>query len=170
MYKAHYVPNLAYNLLSAGQLLLSGYIVLFSNEAYYIKVAETGQLVFKVQMTANKIFPLDITQMENYGLITKELSRSTLWYLRYGHLSEKVLKLLHKKQMVVGLPQIDQLEVCEACIYGKQNRRAFPRSANWRDSSQLELIHADVCGPMPIAALGCNKYYLLFIDYYTRMT
>ncbi|XP_039144872.1 uncharacterized protein LOC120282179 [Dioscorea cayenensis subsp. rotundata] len=134
----------------------SGYSALFSNQACYIKDAKTGQLVIKVQMTTNKMFPLDIAQMENYGLVSKELNTSILWHLSYGHLSEKGLKLLHKKEIVFGLPQMDQLEVCEACIYRKQNRRAFPGSANWRDSSQLELIHADVCGPMQMASLEEN--------------
>ena len=62
-------------------------------------------------MTTNKMFPLDIAQMENYGLVSKELSISVLWHLRYGHLSGKGLKLLHKKEMVLGLPQPDELEV-----------------------------------------------------------
>lgn len=170
LHKVHYVPNLAYNLLSVNQLIFSGYSALFSNQACYIKDAKTGQLVIKVQMTTNKMFPLDIAQMENYGLVSKELNTSILWHLSYGHLSEKGLKLLHKKEIVFGLPQMDQLEVCEACIYRKQNRRAFPGSANWRDSSQLELIHADVCGPMQMASLEGNKYYLLFTDDYTHMS
>ena len=59
---------------------------------------------------------------------------------------------------------------CEACIYGKQNRRAFPSTANWRASSQLELIHADVCGPMQTTSFGGNKYYLLFTDDFTRLS
>lgn len=37
LHKSYYVSSLAYNLLSDGQLLLSGYTVLFSNEACYIK-------------------------------------------------------------------------------------------------------------------------------------
>ncbi|XP_039131784.1 uncharacterized protein LOC120268441 [Dioscorea cayenensis subsp. rotundata] len=64
LHKVHYVPNLAYNLLSVSQLILSGYSVLFSNETCYIKDAEIGQLVTKVQMTANKMFPLDLSRMK----------------------------------------------------------------------------------------------------------
>lgn len=56
LHKVHYVPNLAYNLLSVCQLIFSRYSVLFSNETFYIKDAETRQLVAKVQMTINKMF------------------------------------------------------------------------------------------------------------------
>ena len=116
------------------------------------------------------MLPLDISRMENVGLVSTEQNSSKLWHSRYGHLSAKGLRLLSNKDMVHGLPQIDQLEVCEACIHGKQNRRAFPSNANWRASTPLELIHADVCGPMQTTSLGGNKYYLLFTDDYTRMS
>lgn len=34
----------------------------------------------------------------------------------------------------------------------------------------LELIHADVCGPIEPASFGMNMYFLLFIDDYSRKT
>lgn len=58
LHKSYYVPSLAYNLLSDGQLLLSGYTVLFSNEACYIKYTETRQLVINDHMTTIKCFHL----------------------------------------------------------------------------------------------------------------
>lgn len=40
----------------------------------------------------------------------------------------------------------------------------------WRASAKLQLVHTDICGPMQTESLGRNKYFLLFIDDYTRMT
>ena len=122
-----------------------------------------------VKMTANKMFPIYVSSMENLGLVTTEQDTSTLWRLRYGHLSSKGLNILSKKCMVPGLPQIKHLEICEACIYGKQHRRSFSTSVVWRASTPLELIHTDVCGPMQTTSLRGSKYYLLFTDDYTRM-
>jgi len=34
----------------------------------------------------------------------------------------------------------------------------------------LELIHADLCGPMQTNSLGGSHYFLLFTDDYTRMS
>lgn len=94
-----------------------------------LKDAKIGQQVIMVKMTANKMFPINISSMENFGLVTTEQDTSTLWHLRYGHLSSKGLNLISKKGMVLGLPQIELLEVCEVCIYGKQHRRSFSTSA-----------------------------------------
>ena len=60
-----------------------------------------------------------------------------LWHIRYGHLSMKGLKLLYNKQMVKGLP-----------LVGKQHRDSFRVGKSWRASKPLELVHANICGPM----------------------
>ena len=39
----------------------------------------------------------------------------------------------------------------------------------WRASEKLQLIHTDVCGPMKTPSLNGSKYFILFIDNYTRM-
>ena len=35
-------------------------------------------------------------------------------------------------------------------------------------SRKLQLIHSDVCGPMPTESLGDHKYFVTFTDDYTR--
>lgn len=37
---------------------------------------------------------------------------------------------------------------CEACILSKQSARPFPKSCS-RGSRIIELVHSDLCGPMP---------------------
>ena len=33
---------------------------------------------------------------------------------------------------------------------------------------KLQLVHSDVCGPMPVDSLGGHKYFVMFIDDYSR--
>lgn len=40
----------------------------------------------------------------------------------------------------------------------------------WRATKPLELVHTDVCSPMRTLSLNGSRYFLLFIDDYTRMT
>uniref|UniRef100_A0A2N9HWE6 Uncharacterized protein n=1 Tax=Fagus sylvatica TaxID=28930 RepID=A0A2N9HWE6_FAGSY len=55
------------------------------------------------------------------------------------------LQLLKKRNMVVGLPSIQNNDrICEGCIYGKMHRLPFPKIA-WRAHAPLELVHADIC-------------------------
>jgi len=72
-----------------------------------------------------------------------------LWHCQYGHLSFKGLKILQQKGMVHGLPQLESsLKLCKDCLVGKQQRDPFPKKSNWRASLILQLIHADICGPI----------------------
>ena len=40
----------------------------------------------------------------------------------------------------------------------------------WRASVCLELVHVDLCGRMSVESLGGSRYFLLFTDYYTRIS
>ena len=59
--------------------------------------------------------------------------------------------------------------ICKGCALGKNIKKPFPSSNN-RSKETLDLIHSDVCGPMPVKSLGGSLYYLTFIDDYSRNT
>uniref|UniRef100_A0A0V0HMV8 Putative ovule protein n=1 Tax=Solanum chacoense TaxID=4108 RepID=A0A0V0HMV8_SOLCH len=78
---------------------------------------------------------------------------------------------MYEKGLTKDLPEISlSKEVCESCQMGKVHRKSFPKSATWRATEKLELVHTDVCGPMQASSLGHNKYFVLFIDDLSRMT
>lgn len=74
-------------------------------------------------------------------------------------------------QIVSGVPklQIDHKVVCKACALGKYFKKPFRNSDN-RCKEVLDLIHFDVCGPMPVRSLGGLLYYVTFIDDFFHMT
>lgn len=128
-----------------------------------------------MRISQNNIFPLQMQSVHNMALKgvvdqkSEAIVQSFLWHLQYGHLNQKGLQLLKHKNMVAGLPQIKrETRICEGCIYGKMHRFPFPKTA-WRASAPLELVHADICGPTRTPSLSNNRYFLLFIDDYTRM-
>lgn len=165
-----FVPSLSHNLLSIGQLMISGYSILFDDGVCIIKDKKSGQITAKVSMAKNKMFPLEVSMIENYAMIANGDSETQLWHLRYGHLNINGLKLLREKEMVFGLPKLESLVFCEGCVYGKQSRKPFPVGKAWRASKCLELVHADLCGPMNIESLGGSRYFLLFTDDCSRMS
>ncbi|XP_074283722.1 uncharacterized protein LOC141608081 [Silene latifolia] len=161
-----YVPQLAYNLLSVGQLLESGFSLSFDNNSCEIKDKKSNEIVAMTSMGRNKMFSLDLVKSVGRALTVKEDDKARLWHLRYGHLNVQSLKLLSRKGLVDGLPGIGELGICEGCIYGKQSRDSFPTGKAWRASECLELVHADLCGPMQTESLGGSKYFF----YYLPMT
>jgi hypothetical protein len=94
---------------------------------------------------------------------------TTLWHHRLGHMSEKGMHILYKRNLFPDLKQID-LDFCEHCVYGKQKRVTFLRVGKEKKNERLELVHTDVWGPAQVSSLGVSHYYVTFIDDETRKT
>jgi hypothetical protein len=58
--------------------------------------------------------------------------------------------------------------VCDACQKAKSHQLPYPKSSSV-SSVPLELVFSDVWGPAP-ASVGRNKYYVSFIDDYSKFT
>jgi hypothetical protein len=71
--------------------------------------------------------------------------------------------------MVEGIPELKSTHegICKGCALGKNIKKPFPSSNN-RSKEILDLIHLDVCGPIPVRSLGGSLYYIIFIDDYSR--
>ena len=166
----YYVPALKHNLLSVGQLILKNYDVHFAKEHCIIRDPD-GNLLGKVKMTTNKMFPVKFNK-DNLSAFSMHIQdKSRLWHLRFGHLSLGSLVHMSKTQMVRGIPSLnDTNQECEACALGKQARNPFPKEEAWRAKCPLELVHTDVCGPMRTPSIGGSKYILSFIDDFSRKT
>ncbi len=165
----HYALGLAHNLISVGQLVEHGYSVIFENDLCCVKTS-TGHKVLESNMTDNKMFPVEFECTDRCLITGTKSNDSEKWHQRYGHLYIQGLKLLANKEMVTGLPSIGELEkVCEGCALGKQTRKPFPKGKAKRDNQKLELIHTDICGPMRTESHAGSKFFLLFIDDFSRM-
>ncbi|XP_070014347.1 uncharacterized protein [Nicotiana sylvestris] len=96
---------------------------------------------------------------------------SWCWHMRFGHKNFEALKTMGEKNMVHGIPSINHPnQLCEACLLGKHARKSFPKEAMSRSTKPLQLVHTDVCGPINPPSFGKSKYFLLFIDNFSRKT
>ena len=92
------------------------------------------------------------------------------WHRRLGHLGYSNLARLQSMSTGLNLAANDikaaHTGVCEPCAMGKNHRQPFPQS-DTKTTKPLELIHMDVCGPMPVSTYGGSKYAATFLDDYT---
>jgi hypothetical protein len=58
--------------------------------------------------------------------------------------------------------------VCDACEVGKHNRFIYP-SIGLCSCEPFILIHSDVWGPCSVTSMNGAKWFVTFIDCYTRM-
>jgi hypothetical protein len=79
--------------------------------------------------------------------------------------------LEHLRQAVTGLPKFttERHDPCKGCAIGNYARRLFSPSEH-RSKGVLDLIHSDVCGLMSVESVSDFKYFVLFIDDYSRRT
>lgn len=161
-----YVPDLCTNLLSVAQMVLNDNTVVFTKKGCVIynpnmKVIATADLV-------NNMFKLNTVSLEN-AFTAKNADNVMLFHRRMGHLS------LSGMRQLKNIADIDIVELsncnginCVVCAEGKQCRNKFEKSENNRTSDFLELVHSDVCGPMSTNSLGGARYYVTFIDDFSR--
>ena len=97
------------------------------------------------------------------NLFHETTSSSELWHRRLAHINYKALPYVSKA--VTGLPdlKIGHEGTCKGCAQRKNIKNPFPKS-DTKNRSMLELIHFDVCGPMPSILLSGYEYYVTFID------
>ncbi|GFW03335.1 retrovirus-related Pol polyprotein from transposon TNT 1-94 [Trichonephila clavipes] len=69
-----------------------------------------------------------------------------------------------------GLPRLTDngKTRCIPCKLAKSKRVSFKKMGAVRSKRPLELLHMDLCGPMPTESQGGNKYFLSIIDDYSR--
>ncbi len=58
--------------------------------------------------------------------------------------------------------------MCETCNIDKHQRNVFPKDEMIRASKLLELVHSDVCGPMKTPSHGGARYFVTFIDDFSK--
>ncbi|PKU72844.1 Retrovirus-related Pol polyprotein from transposon TNT 1-94 [Dendrobium catenatum] len=160
-----HVPDLKRNLISLGTLDDSGYI--FRSERGLLRISK-GALVIMKGIKRNGLYVLQGATLvgETHVTAKQNLDKTKLWHQRLGHLSDRGLIEL-QKQGLFGNDSIAKIDFCESCIIGKSHRLSFKLSTH-RAEGILDYIHSDLWGPARVATHGGNRYFLSFIDDYSR--
>ena len=90
---------------------------------------------------------------------------SSLWHRRLGHISIERLKRLVKDGVIQTLDFTD-FDTCLGCIKGKQTNKSNKGAK--RSDTKLKIIHTDICGPFTTQCLNGQRYFITFIDDFTR--
>ncbi|GFX44121.1 retrovirus-related Pol polyprotein from transposon TNT 1-94 [Trichonephila clavipes] len=92
-----------------------------------------------------------------------------IWHQRFCHVNNDYLVKTSKNDSVKGLPRLNDngKTHCIPCKLSKSKRVSFKKTGAVRSERPLELLHMDLCGPMPTESQGGNKYFLSIIDGYS---
>lgn len=137
--------------------------------ALFVKDKRSGKILFQGQ-TKCGLYPVHPTtnhiNKNGPSAFHGEHVPSSIWHSRFGHPSSTVLQHLLSK---CGLSQVgsSSAAVCASCQQGKSKKLPFPTSTS-RASRPLERVHSDVWGPSPISSISGFRFYVLFVDDFSR--
>ena len=123
---------------------------------------------FKHSSSVSKFHSLPPVKSTSVGVRASNSSAST-WHSRLGHPHVKILSHVLNK---MSMPKPDCTSTnlfCKHYILGKMTQLPFPTSCT-KTTAPPQLVHSDVWGPTPVTSHNGTKYYVSFIDDFSRFT
>ena len=90
---------------------------------------------------------------------------------RVGHLGKVGMERLAREGLVKGLEDgLDrEMEMCKGCELSRPRPHPHrPIDLSHRSTRPLELVHADLAGPIRVQSWGGSKYMFVFVDDFSR--
>ncbi|XXG43377.1 hypothetical protein AAC387_Pa01g3427 [Persea americana] len=159
-----HVPDIRKNLVSVSLLSKKGFKLVFESDKF---------VLIKYVMYVGKGYMSDgLCKMNVMTIVPNKknssaymLESSNVWHGRLSHVNYDALRRLVNMEC---LPKcsFDSNIKCETCVEAKLTRISFQSIK--RTSEPLQLIHSDICDLKFVQTKGGKKYFLTFIDDYTR--
>lgn len=159
-----HVPNLNANLFSVKAATQRGFVIQFGHTRCWLK--DKYGIVHAMGTSQNKLYYLDIANREHLACNAKT---DSVWHKRLAHAGHSTIQSASNQALVEGadLSSVN-VGLCDSCVKGKMSRKPFKSAGGIKSQRTLELVHTDVCGPMQVNSLGGCKYFVTFIDDFSR--
>lgn len=178
LFNVFYVEEMKQNLLSFSKITQNNKIVSYNN-------------ISKIYNKNNKLIAIATKQENLYYMtsfmdssipcskvnanVTKNLKKEKItlkerWHRTLGHVNFKYLDKLCKDELLHGIPKTLEKDYmkCAICIKSKMHNMPFKNNRK-RASEILELVHTDLNGPHNTVGNGVERYFLSFIDDYSKL-
>ena len=156
-----YVPNFPFNLISISKLIRDLHCVLvFSHNSVTLQDRRTRKTI-SIGHESQGLFHLSSPLCSTACTSTEA---PFLLHSRLGHPS-----LSKFRKLVPHFSSLSSLAF-ESCQLGKHTRVLFPKRLDPRTKSPFELVHTDVWGPSRSTSTLRFRYFVTFIDDYSRCT
>lgn len=153
----YYIPSLCNNIISLGQLSEAGNKVVLDGDYLWV-YEEHGRLLMKVKRSENHLYKISLEENNPTCLLAKTEEDTWLWHARLGHVNFQALETMSRERIAYGLPKLVQpVKRCEGCLISKHARKPFPSYVNFDAKKALEIIHADICGPISPTTPAGNR-------------
>ncbi|KAM2004319.1 hypothetical protein ACFX15_027783 [Malus domestica] len=170
-----HVPKIARSLLSIQQLCADNHnwFVCDENE-FFVQDKKIRDIMYRGKSKTRQLFQIPVVKhtkgvqsvVQEPSVFLGQLVKSTLWHQRFGHLTNEILSSM-LRQSSISIDLDNQHSMCTHCIRGKMSRLHFSASID-KYSSPFENVHSDIWGPSPVKTVEGYRYYVTFVDQYTK--
>uniref|UniRef100_A0ABD2WR87 Retrovirus-related Pol polyprotein from transposon TNT 1-94 n=1 Tax=Trichogramma kaykai TaxID=54128 RepID=A0ABD2WR87_9HYME len=170
----YYAKNMNRNLLSYGKITEKCSIV---SKGKVAKIMNKSGNVTAIAYKVNNVYEMKCflkTKNENstnYAECNEsQISVKEKWHRMLGHVNFNYLNTLSKKQLLQGIPSNWKNEhlKCQICIENKMHNLPY-KNQRTKAMRALEIVHTDVCGPFKTLGFRGEKYFVSFIDDYSKL-
>lgn len=165
----YFMPKISSNLLSVKCLSKKGFKIIFEKDSCQICL---GDKEIAVAELSSNLYAVKNYVPQSVYLSPKSCKINCIhyWHRLLGHRDPSAIKDMVSQRLVEGIVLVDCgcLRQCDVCMKAKFSRLPFPKKSLTTTTSVLELIHTDVCGPMQTESHGGMRYFVTFIDDYSR--
>ncbi|CAN6453390.1 unnamed protein product [Victoria cruziana] len=173
-------PAIQKNILSVSKLVDdTNSSMVFTPSSVCLKDLQTKRTLAKGHRRGNmyvfeeSAVPLEASSAPSFTTIlsssshdVQQYNQPDVWHLKLGHCSQGFLDKLAVQGLI---PKVSLDSKCSSCHLYKSHVLPF-QTLNRRASKSFETVHSDVWGPAPISSCSGSRYYVLFVDSYTRYT
>ena len=182
-----HVPSITKNLLSVSKFAKDNEVFFeFHSDSCFVKgqvtqavlmvgkvrdglyAFDSSHLALKLAQSLSKSPSVVASSFSSKVYITSLSSTFDLWHRRLGHPSAAIIKNVLSKCNVAHINKMDS-NFCSSCCLGKIHRFPFSLS-HTTYTKPLELIHSDLWGPAPVLSNSGYRYYIHFVDAFSRFS
>lgn len=166
-----YIPSFHGNLISVSKVLKKGYKIDFQDAECKIRT-NIGEEIGVGDISNGLVL---LRQQPNHQAMVVKCNSQTCqhyWHKIFGHRDVDAVKTMQKNKTASEFKIVDcgVRQACDVCVSCKMTRAPFSKSSDSKSEAVMDLVHSDVCGPMQTETPGRKKYFLTFIDDYSRHT
>ena len=120
----------------------------FSDNSWKIT---NGSIIIARGTKSGTLYMLHVSTIKNHVICVTEQPSVSLWHRQLGHMSQTAMKELSCSGYFLAF-NFQDFSVCEHFLFGKQTQSTHKKGST-RKTEWLQLVHSDVCGPMPSLCL-----------------
>jgi hypothetical protein len=154
----------------------------FDSNKFLIQDLPSGKVLYK-GLSKNGLYPIHTlpsspsispsvtaSASPSVSAFLSSKNKWQLWHHRLGHPNDRVLvSTMPSLSSCISVRNKHVQHHCQHCLKGKMHRLPFTHS-QFQSTQPLELVHSDVWGSAPVNSCNGYRYYLLFVDDFSRFS